>query len=262
MTSGSRFIGGLFGGFDFTGAQVIIDQSFATGDVVGNNPGFVGGLVGFVSGAQISDSYAMGTINAGAFVSGGLIGEVAGGTFTRLYGVNTMLSTANQGGVVGNLQSSPTFSGVTWDTTVGFADPISTSSTLVGTTGNTTTAMKSIATFRDLGWNIGSLWTGNTTWVICPQANNGYPFLSAFYTAQTAPCINRSGPPPDVEQQVGRARDQTCTSAGNAELNIGGVASGGWGQSWAQWMNGGTGGFVCNRTLYYNVQYGRWEVRT
>ena len=50
--------------------------------------------------------------------------------------------------------------------------------------------MKSIATFRDLGWSIGSFWTGNTTWVICPQANNGYPFLSAFYTAQTAPCIN------------------------------------------------------------------------
>jgi hypothetical protein len=262
VTSGNRFIGGLFGGFDSSGKQVIIEQSFATGDVTGSNPGYVGGLVGFVPAAQITDSYALGSVNAGIFLSGGLLGEVAGGTFTRLYGVNTMLSTANRGGVVGRIQGTPTFTAITWDTTVGFANPISTSSTLAGTTGNTTEAMKSIATYRDLGWNIGSSWTGNTTWVICPQANNGYPFLSAFYTSQTAPCIDRSGPPPDVMQQVGRSGDETCATAGHAELNIGGVASGGWGQSWAQWMNSGTGGYVCNRTLYYNTQYGRWEVRT
>lgn len=33
-----------------------------------------------------------------------------------------------------------------------------------------------------------------------------------------------------------------------------------WGQSWAQWPNGGTGGFVCTRQPYYTTS-GTWAVR-
>ena len=39
-----------------------------------------------------------------------------------------------------------------------------------------------------------------------------------------------------------------------------GVTSGGWGESWAQWMNGGTGGAVCTRTLVYSTAQSRWVV--
>jgi hypothetical protein len=38
------------------------------------------------------------------------------------------------------------------------------------------------------------------------------------------------------------------------------VSSGGWGESWAQWMNAGQGGAVCTRTLFYSAAQSRWIV--
>jgi hypothetical protein len=35
----------------------------------------------------------------------------------------------------------------------------------------------------------------------------------------------------------------------------------GWSPSWAEWPNGGTGGFVCVRTYSYNRASGVWDVR-
>ena len=264
--SGGSNVGGLVGSIGAaTPGTASISHSYATGDVTGRVSGstgnYIGGLAGTVYQMTVSDVYATGAVS-GNLQTAGLFGEYASSTLTRGYVIGRVTNSGgSSAGVVGQITGTLSTSNFTWNvTTTGqtqWGGPIEDN-----VVGNTTEAMKSISTYRDLGWSIGSLWTGNTTWVICPQANDGYPFLSAFYTAQTAPCINRSGPPPDVMQQVGRAGDQTCVSAGTAEMNIGGVASGGWGQSWAQWMNGGTGGFVCNRTLYYNVQYGRWEVRT
>lgn len=43
-------------------------------------------------------------------------------------------------------------------------------------------------------------------------------------------------------------------------MNWAGVESGGWGKSWAQWMNDGAGGAVCTRTLIYNPARARWMV--
>lgn len=259
--SGRSYVGGLIGSIGAAAFSArSVSEAFSTGSVTATGT-YVGGLTGSAYRITILDTYATGSVSGGYQV-GGLIGEYAESALTRAYATGLVtLTNTYSGGVVGLKAGVTATSGVTWnvDTTGqsqwGVPDD-------AAITGSTTTAMKSIATYRDLDWSIGSSWTGNTTWVICPQANNGYPFLSAFYTAQTAPCINRSGPPPDVMQQVGRAADQTCASAGTAEMNIGGVASGGWGQSWAQWMNGGTGGFICNRTLFYNTAYGRWEVRT
>ncbi|MDP4803825.1 MAG: hypothetical protein NWR45_02610 [Candidatus Nanopelagicales bacterium] len=260
--SGVNQVGGIVGESAWaTGPNRSLSQIFATGAVTASG-NYVGGLAGVTTSLVISNTYATGSVS-GDYQVGGLIGENNSSSLSNSYAIGRVTSGGPDrahGGVMGQ-ESAGTYSGVTWDVdTTG--ESIPNYPVPAAIEGNTTTAMKSIATFRDLGWSIGSLWTGNTTWVICPQANNGYPFLSAFYTAQTAPCINRSGPPPDVDQQVGRTAGQDCATAGNAELNIGGVASGSWGQSWAQWMNGATGGFVCNRTLYYNMAYGRWEVRT
>lgn len=52
-------------------------------------------------------------------------------------------------------------------------------------------------------------------------------------------------------QQFGMPASGSCEDAAPADLNTAGVGSGGWGTSWAQWMNGGTGGAVCTRTLSY-----------
>lgn len=59
------------------------------------------------------------------------------------------------------------------------------------------------------------------------------------------------GGPAAWMQQFGKPASGTCEEAAPADLNLAGVGSGGWGESWAQWMNGGTGGAVCTRTLSY-----------
>lgn len=66
--------------------------------------------------------------------------------------------------------------------------------------------------------------------------------------------------PAPVIQQFGRPRSGTCGDAAPAALNWGGASSGGWGESWAQWANGGAGGAVCTRTLQYSNATGIWSV--
>lgn len=68
-----------------------------------------------------------------------------------------------------------------------------------------------------------------------------------------------SGPtPPPVMQQFGMPSSGTCDASAPSVLNWGGAGSGGWGNSWAEWMNGGRGGAVCTRTLVYSNAAGHW----
>jgi hypothetical protein len=73
--------------------------------------------------------------------------------------------------------------------------------------------------------------------------------------ATPSPGASSSAPvaPANLLQQVGLPADGTCTSITDTTLNWAGVSSGGWASSWAQWMNGGKGGAVCNRTLVYSL---------
>ena len=61
---------------------------------------------------------------------------------------------------------------------------------------------------------------------------------------------NSTGPAPTT-QQFGLPASGTCEDVAPADLNWAGVPSGGWGISWAQWVNDGAGGPVCSRTLSY-----------
>jgi hypothetical protein len=87
------------------------------------------------------------------------------------------------------------------------------------------------------------------------SAGFGLTFSATFMSGSTG-----SEAPPDWLQQVGLPASGTCTGIDDTLLNQGGAASGGWGKSWAQWMNGGLGGAVCTRSLAY-VGGGRWAVR-
>jgi len=69
-----------------------------------------------------------------------------------------------------------------------------------------------------------------------------------------------SAAPAPVLQQFGLPSSGTCDAAAPNELNWSGVASGGWAESWAQWMNGGLGGAVCTRDLVYSTGTGSWGV--
>jgi hypothetical protein len=65
--------------------------------------------------------------------------------------------------------------------------------------------------------------------------------------------------PPPVMQQFGKPGAGSCDENASAHLNWSGVTSGNWGQSWAMWPNGGIGGPVCNRVLWYDSNASRWS---
>ena len=69
-----------------------------------------------------------------------------------------------------------------------------------------------------------------------------------------------SSAPTPVMQQFGKPASSTCDAVAPESLNWSGVESGGWGESWAEWMNGGNGGAVCTRTLIYSTAQSRWIV--
>ena len=64
--------------------------------------------------------------------------------------------------------------------------------------------------------------------------------------------------PAPIVQQFARPVSGTCLAAAPTSLNWSGVSSGGWGESWAQWPNGGAGGPVCTRTLTYSASQSAW----
>jgi len=71
---------------------------------------------------------------------------------------------------------------------------------------------------------------------------------------------NASSAPPPIIQEFGKPASGTCDVAEPEGLNWAGVSSGGWGESWAGWMNDGAGGAVCTRTLVYSSSLGHWVV--
>lgn len=90
----------------------------------------------------------------------------------------------------------------------------------------------------------------NTTWTVTIGSDGGGPSTDSPLATIPASII----------QQFGKPAVGTCADAATADLNWPGLASGGWGESWAQWMNGGTGGAVCTRTLVYSNAQVRWIV--
>jgi hypothetical protein len=73
--------------------------------------------------------------------------------------------------------------------------------------------------------------------------------------------VDIGSPPPDpILQQFGRPASGTCTDAAPTHTQLPGAPSGGWGESWAQWVNEGNGGAVCTRTLIYSTAQSRWIV--
>mgnify|MGYP000476856814 CR=1 FL=1 len=116
---------------------------------------------------------------------------------------------------------------------------------------------------------------GGETFDVDPSASNaivtlrptfGGPFESlteTFTVSHFLPAEGASGagpgPAPRV-QQFPLPATGTCDEAQPDGLNWSGVASGGWSESWARWMNEGDGGHVCTRTLTYNPSTATWSV--
>lgn len=90
---------------------------------------------------------------------------------------------------------------------------------------------------------------GGSSW--SPFSRN---FLFATYVDIGSPS------PIPVLQQFGKPIVGTCLDEAPVHTQLPGAPSGGWGHSWAEWMNDGTGGLVCTRTLVYSTSRGGWVV--
>jgi len=90
-----------------------------------------------------------------------------------------------------------------------------------------------------------------------PVVNGG--FTVTFSATPGGVASAGAGPAPLI-QQFPRSVTGTCDEAASEDLNWSGVASGGWSQSWSQWINEGDGGSVCTRMLVYNTSTSAWEV--
>jgi len=77
---------------------------------------------------------------------------------------------------------------------------------------------------------------------------------------QPSGSTDTSGAPAPVIQQFGLPSSGNCEDGASDALNLAGVSSGGWGISWAQWMNDQRGGAVCSRTLMYDTNLAKWIV--
>lgn len=136
-----------------------------------------------------------------------------------------------------------------------------------GTFGRTTFG----GNWRILGYGEGSLgsplpggtytiyyWIGNA-------ADPVYVYEGSFVVnvaspdPDPVPAASGSGPA-SVIQQFGKPATGTCDANQPEGLDWAGVPSGGWAESWAEWMNGGAGGAVCSRTLVYRGGALGWAV--
>jgi hypothetical protein len=100
-------------------------------------------------------------------------------------------------------------------------------------------------------------------------ASSGASYDSGTGLSQYVPFISLTGGqsgssgggavPSPVMQQFGKPGAGSCDENASAHLNWSGVAAGNWTQSWAMWPNGGTGGPVCNRVLWYDANASRWS---
>lgn len=109
--------------------------------------------------------------------------------------------------------------------------------------------------------NVSWLTTGTQTLEVQTQPGRNFNYVFTVTSGGGSPSSSAaSSEPPRVFQQFGKPLTGTCDSAAPATLNWAGVMSGGWGESWAQWMNGGKGGAVCTRMLVYSSSRGAWTV--
>lgn len=189
----------------------LIAYSLSLVDVTSVGGRFVGGLVGYNrQNSSIVDSYARGSVNATSSdptfnpvdATAGFAGyNGVNATIDRAYATGETTSNGPElGGFLGRNDDGGSPAGVVersfWDTeTTGQAAS-------AGGSGESTAAMTSIGLFEAASWPIVAGWApfvpATTVWGICPEVNDGYPYLLWEY--EVSPCAApEPGPEPAPE---------------------------------------------------------------
>ena len=101
------------------------------------------------------------------------------------------------------------------------------------------------------------------TFTITGGGGNG---VMTITVAATAPGGGGGGggapaqsPPPDIFQSVAMNDSGSCASLKRSDLDWAAAETGNWTQSWEQWANGGSGGPVCRRVLWFDSNNNWWR---
>lgn len=249
--------GGLIG--STTG--VIVRKSFATGDVTSasDRANGIGGLIGRLAGEVsnpdlIQDSYATGATTAGLAATG--MGSLAGmiqyqrmAVLENVYGIGLMTGAnssivscfdmgpmgqmcqtyyGSRGGLIDGPYGGGQYgSALSVRGNASFWDVQTTNQPTSADgkgTGATTSEMKARSTFAQAGWDIADGYDASKTWGICPEINDGYPFLSNQFSHN--PCTTSH---PEPEPSVTPSEDpptqpSTETSQSTQEVPLASAA--------------------------------------
>lgn len=96
--------------------------------------------------------------------------------------------------------------------------------------------------------------TATTALLVASTATLGALMLAGPASADDSTEI---GP---VYQAVGAPDTGTCSAFADTTLDWGGVSSGGWTDGWGAWLNDGSGGAACVRTLTFDPTTQTWSV--
>lgn len=211
----SKNAGGL-AGFLYSAT---VAESYATGNVTATAAAsantHLGAFAGVLDVVNVTDSFATGGVSGGLNQVGGFAGDYGSTSTTTATRTFTIMSSglapdagATQSGGFAGYNGNVTNSAATsfWDyeNTPYAQDNSGTGSgNSVGAKGRTTEELKSITTYTDgtvgVDWNTGGAtniaegYDATYTWGMCSAVNDGYPFLTAFYSSD--PCTNPSPAP-------------------------------------------------------------------
>jgi hypothetical protein len=141
-----------------------IEYSGVNTDVFGEET--VGGLVGYnIIFAQLTDCYAIGTVNATDDYTGGLVGRSSGTNIhTRCYAACNIAVPADaiRAGVLAGYGSGGTYTDCFWDSQINGALPgfgyTGTGTVLIDTVGETTTNMRMASIYQAQSWDFANVW--------------------------------------------------------------------------------------------------------
>jgi hypothetical protein len=157
--------GGLAGTSEFFSS---ISGSYSTASVSGDNE--VGGLVGTLLLATVTDSYAGGTVSGVSDQIGGFAGNNHRSEAINCYSCSTVSGPNNTGAFMGT-SNMGNYTACFWDSTVCDPLPGIGSGAEPNVVGESTTNMQTAATFTGAGWDFVT-----PVWEICEGTN--YPKLS------------------------------------------------------------------------------------
>ncbi|MCD9026342.1 GLUG motif-containing protein [Cohnella silvisoli] len=197
-----------------------IDNVYADGNVSSTSGDDTGGLIGRNE-TNVSNAYAMGTVQGTGNNVGGLVGS-NWGDLTNVYatGAVTGSSSATTGGLLG-YNNAGVVNTSFWNTdTTGLAAGYGSGSGTFSATGLTTAQMINPFNFIDEGWDFIGIWG------IHAGINNGYPHFIPPYSVIYSGNGSTGGTAP-VDNQVYQASD-TATGAGSGDLEKTGYSFTGW----------------------------------